>query len=60
MSSVYVYIISENIVGISASPQATMNGIEWVERDADDPEILQWMIDHNIRAPYSSSAVEES
>lgn len=54
MNIVYVYIIDDQIIGISASPQNPMNGISWVEMDAEDPRILQWMIDHGIVAPFNS------
>jgi hypothetical protein len=60
MSTVYVYKINGVIIGISGSQQNSMNGIEWIEMEADDPEILQWMIDHDVRAPYGSAAPEKS
>jgi hypothetical protein len=58
MSIVYVYLIDDQIIGISASPQNPMNDIDWVEKDADDPEVVQWMIDHQVRAPYTADTIE--
>jgi hypothetical protein len=58
MSTVYVYRVNDEIVGISGSPQSAINAIDWVEKDADDPEVLQWMIDHQVRAPYTGDTIE--
>ncbi len=58
MSIVYVYVVDERIMGVSASPQNPMNDIEWIEMEADDPEVLQRMIDHQVRAPYTADTTE--
>lgn len=58
MSKVYVYKVDDEIVGISGSLQRPMNKIEWAEMEAEDPEILQWMTDHDVRAPYVSDSIE--
>lgn len=53
MTKVYVYKVDGQIIGVSGSYQNAINGIGWIEEDADDPEIHQWMTDHKVISAYT-------